>query len=72
MSFTQTSGARKPRRSPGCLAATALFMRRTLLHMRNNGFGLVVEAVLSPIIMLLIFTFLFRYIDDAPMVASGN
>ncbi|MBD2869162.1 ABC transporter permease [Paenibacillus arenilitoris] len=59
MSFTQTSGARTPRRSPGCLASTALIMRRTLLHMRNNGFGLVVEAVLSPIIMLLIFTFLF-------------
>lgn len=27
--------------------------------MSNNGFGLAVETVVSPIIMLLIFTFLF-------------
>lgn len=59
MSLTQASGVRKPRRSPSGLAATALFMRRTLQHMSNNGFGLAVETVLSPIIMLLIFTFLF-------------
>lgn len=59
MSFTQASGVRKPRRSPSGLAATALFMRRTLQHMSNNGIGLAVETVLSPIIMLLIFTFLF-------------
>lgn len=59
MSLTQTSGASKPRKSPSALVATVLFMRRTLHRIRNNGLGLVVEAVLSPIIMLLIFTFLF-------------
>lgn len=60
MSLAQTLGARKPRpRSPGSLAATALFAQRTLYHMRNNGFGLAIEAALSPIVMLLIFTFLF-------------
>jgi len=59
MSIAQTSGARKPRRRPGGLATTALFMRRTLHHMGNNGFGLLFEAVLSPIVMLLIFVFLF-------------
>lgn len=59
MSIPQTYEGRKPRRSPSGLVATALFMRRTLHHMGNNGIGLAVEAVLSPIIMLLIFTFLF-------------
>ncbi len=59
MSYRQTSAARIPRQSPGALAATALFMRRTLHHMRNNSFGLLVEAVLSPIVMLAIFAFLF-------------
>lgn len=59
MNITQATGARKPRRSPGGLAATAPFMRRTLYHMRNNGFGFAMEAVLSPIVMLLIFAFLF-------------
>ncbi|EHB62394.1 ABC transporter permease [Paenibacillus lactis] len=59
MSSIQASRARKPGQSPGGLTATGLFMRRTLHHMRNNIFGLAVEAVLSPIIMLLIFTFLF-------------
>lgn len=59
MNITQATGARKPRRSPGGLAATVLFMRRTLYHMRNNGFGFAMEAVLSPIVMLLIFAFLF-------------
>jgi len=59
MSSMLATRARKPGQSPGGLTATGLFMRRTLYHMRNNSFGLAVEAVLSPIIMLLIFTFLF-------------
>ncbi|WP_372635623.1 ABC transporter permease [Cohnella sp.] len=59
MNVAQASETRNPRRSPGALAATALFMRRTLHHMGNNGFGLAIEAVFSPIVMLLIFTFLF-------------
>lgn len=59
MSSMLATHARKPGQSPGGLTATGLFMRRTLYHMRNNSLGLAVEAVLSPIIMLLIFTFLF-------------
>ncbi|WP_127484451.1 ABC transporter permease [Paenibacillus ehimensis] len=59
MNFPPATKARKPLRSPGRLAATALFTRRTLYHMGNNSFGLAIEAILSPIVMLLIFTFLF-------------
>ncbi|CAG5089403.1 AcrW [Thermobacillus xylanilyticus] len=46
------------RRRPGRLAVTALFMRRALHHLGNNAFGFAFEVV-SPVIMLLIFTFLF-------------
>lgn len=59
MNFTTKMPASKPVRSPSILAATVLFMRRTLNNIGNNGFGLAMEAVISPIIMLLIFTFLF-------------
>jgi len=47
------------RRRPGRLAASALFMKRMMHHLGNNGIGFAMEAVLSPIVMLLIFTFLF-------------
>lgn len=46
-------------RRPNPLAASAIFMRRTLQHMGNNAFGFAAEAVISPIAMLLIFTYLF-------------
>ena len=46
------------RRRPGRLVATTLFMKRSLHHLGNNAFGFAFEVV-SPIIMLLIFTFLF-------------
>lgn len=59
MNLSPSAEARKPPQRPGRLAATALFARRTLHHMGNNGFGIAVEAVLSPIVMLLIFAFLF-------------
>jgi len=59
MSDIRTIEARQKLRSTNALTATGLFMRRSLQHMSNNGFGLAVEAVLSPIVMLLIFTFLF-------------
>lgn len=59
MSMTPFNESRKSRRSPSGPTAIMLFMRRTLYHMKNNFFGLAVETVLSPIIMLLIFTFLF-------------
>ncbi|MBB6635738.1 ABC transporter permease [Cohnella thailandensis] len=60
MNLSLLSEERKPAmRRPGSLTATALFAQRTLYHMRNNGFGLAIEAVVSPIVLLLIFTFLF-------------
>lgn len=59
MSAAHTPAARKLRQGPGGLAATALFMRRTLYHMSNNSFGLAIEALVAPIVMLLIFTYLF-------------
>lgn len=46
------------RRKPGRLAVTALFTWRALHHLGNNAFGFAFEVV-SPVIMLLIFTFLF-------------
>jgi len=46
------------RRRPGRLAVTALFMRRSLHHLGNNVYGFVFEAV-GPVVMLLIFAFLF-------------
>jgi len=45
-------------RRPGRLAVTALFMRRSLHHLGNNAYGFVFEAV-GPVVMLLIFAFLF-------------
>jgi len=47
------------RRRPGRLAATRYFMRRALHHLGNNAFGFAMEAVISPVVMLLVFTFLF-------------
>jgi ABC-2 type transport system permease protein len=47
------------RRRPGRWAAAALFTRRALHHLGNNAFGFAFEAVVSPIVMLLIFGFLF-------------
>jgi ABC-2 type transport system permease protein len=46
------------RRKPGRMAVTALFMKRSLHHLGNNAYGFVFEAV-GPVVMLLIFTFLF-------------
>ncbi|RJE91097.1 ABC transporter permease [Paenibacillus sp. 1011MAR3C5] len=47
-----------PRR-PGRIAATGVFMRRTFLGVKNNPFGFIVDCLASPVLMLLIFTFLF-------------
>ena len=58
MSINATE-TRKPAPIPGRLAATTLFTRRTLHHMANNSFGIAIESIVSPIIMLLIFTYLF-------------
>ena len=46
------------RRKPGRWAVTTLFMKRSLHHLGNNVFGFAFEIV-SPVIMLLIFTYLF-------------
>jgi ABC-2 type transport system permease protein len=51
----KSSGQQKP----GRLAAAAHFTQRSLHHLGNNIYGFVFEAVISPIVMLLIFTFLF-------------
>lgn len=46
-------------KSPNALKATQTFMWRTVQNTKNNLFGYVIEAVLSPVIMLLIFSYLF-------------
>lgn len=47
-----------PRRL-GRAAATGVFMRRTFLGVKNNPFGFIIDCLASPVLMLLIFTFLF-------------
>ncbi|GIO14068.1 transport permease protein [Cohnella xylanilytica] len=51
-------GAAAPRR-PSPWAATVLFMWRTWQHTRNNPFGLAMDALLTPVLMMLIFAYLF-------------
>lgn len=46
-------------KSPSALKATQIFMWRTLQTTKNNLFGYIIEAVLGPVIMLLIFSYLF-------------
>ncbi|GAB2539751.1 ABC transporter permease [Gracilibacillus alcaliphilus] len=46
-------------KSTGALKATRTFIWRTVQNTKNNLFGYVFEAVLSPVIMLLIFSYLF-------------
>lgn len=46
-------------KSTSALKATRTFMWRTLQNTKNNLFGYIIEAVLSPVIMLLIFSYLF-------------
>lgn len=48
-----------PPKSASPLSATSTFMWRTLQNTKNNLFGYIIEAVLSPVIMLLILSFLF-------------
>ncbi|WP_339291433.1 ABC transporter permease [Paenibacillus sp. FSL W8-0187] len=44
---------------PNALMAIRIFMWRTWQHTKHNGFGLVMDAVLSPVLLLLIFSYLF-------------
>lgn len=46
-------------RSPSVLRSTAIFMWRTWQNTKNNAFGFAMDAVAAPVMMLLIFTFLF-------------
>ncbi|MCF1617339.1 ABC transporter permease [Tetragenococcus koreensis] len=46
-------------KSANVFKATRTFMWRTLQNTKNNLFGYVIETVLSPVIMLLIFGYLF-------------
>lgn len=46
-------------KSPSALKATRTFIWRTVQNTKNNLFGYVIEAILSPVIMLLIFSYLF-------------
>ncbi|MFD1413792.1 ABC transporter permease [Oceanobacillus jeddahense] len=46
-------------KSISAFKATRTFMWRTVKNTKNNLFGYVIEAVLSPVIMLLIFGYLF-------------
>ncbi|QQK80073.1 ABC transporter permease [Salicibibacter cibi] len=48
-----------PPKSASAFKATRTFMWRTVQNTKNNLFGYVIEAVLSPVIMLLIFGYLF-------------
>lgn len=48
-----------PTKSAGALKSTRTFMWRSLQNTKNNLFGYVIEAVLSPVMMLLIFSYLF-------------
>lgn len=59
MKLQGLAGTVRPAGRLGGVRASGWFIRRTLYHMRNNIFGLVIETVLSPVVMLLIFTFLF-------------
>lgn len=54
-----SSESKHTRNHPGRWTATVLFIQRTLYHMSNNRLSLFIETVLSPIVMLLTFTFLF-------------
>lgn len=47
-----------PRRL-GRTASIYVFIRRTLLGLKNNPFGFLIDAIASPVLMLLIFTYLF-------------
>ncbi|AWP26434.1 ABC transporter permease [Paenibacillus sp. Cedars] len=44
---------------PHAFTAIRIFMWRTWQHTKNNGFSLVMDAILSPILLLLIFNYLF-------------
>lgn len=46
-------------KSANPLKATSTFMWRTVQNTKNNLFGYVIETALSPIIMLLIFSYMF-------------
>ncbi|WP_254634995.1 ABC transporter permease [Paenibacillus sp. GbtcB18] len=45
--------------SPNSLTSTTIFMWRTWQNTKNNLFGFVMDAVLTPVMLLLIFNFLF-------------
>lgn len=46
-------------KSTSALKATRTFIWRTVQNTRNNLFGYIIEAIMGPVIMLLIFNFLF-------------
>ncbi|MEK4439060.1 ABC transporter permease [Paenibacillus sp. FSL K6-2862] len=46
-------------RSPNSLTSTTIFMWRTWQNTKNNLFGFAMDAILTPIMMLLLFNFLF-------------
>jgi ABC-2 type transport system permease protein len=46
-------------RSPNSFTSTSIFMWRTWQNTKNNGFGFAMDAILTPVMMLLIFNFLF-------------
>ncbi|RJX41478.1 ABC transporter permease [Paenibacillus pinisoli] len=50
---------RAPPRRLGRAEATGVFMRRTFLGVKNNPFGFIIDCLASPVLMLLIFTYLF-------------
>ena len=45
--------------SPTVLSSTAIFIWRTWQSVKNNAFGLAMEAVVAPPLMLLVFVYLF-------------
>lgn len=44
---------------PTAFNSVRVFIWRTWQHTKNNGFGFIMDVVLSPVLILLIFTYLF-------------
>ncbi|MBU5442723.1 ABC transporter permease [Paenibacillus sp. MSJ-34] len=45
--------------SPNIFSSTRTFMWRTWQSVKHNSFGFVVDVVIAPVLMLLVFTYLF-------------
>ncbi|WP_249043308.1 ABC transporter permease [Paenibacillus faecis] len=53
------SAENRRKAGPTAFNSVRVFIWRTWQNTKNNGFGFIMDAVLSPVLMLLIFTYLF-------------